>query len=231
MSGGEKARLVLAMIVWQRPNLLLLDEPTNHLDLATREALAMALNEFEGTVMLVSHDRALLRAVCDEFWMVGRGARRPVRRRPRRLPALPARRSQAPARTGQDRSGRRQRCGQGRRTGCRNAGSCFDSCQRKPGKRWRPKRVHIPRRQRACGARRPRPAQARRTGAPAASRKAAPAQARAGKNRPPPGRTRHRTRRARRAPHASPATGRDRRLRAPPQGQWRRNGGARRALA
>jgi ATP-binding cassette subfamily F protein 3 len=73
MSGGEKARLVLAMIVWQRPNLLLLDEPTNHLDLATREALSMALNEFEGTVMLVSHDRALLRAVCDEFWMVGRG--------------------------------------------------------------------------------------------------------------------------------------------------------------
>ena len=73
MSGGEKARLVLAMIVWQRPNLLLLDEPTNHLDLTTREALAMALNEFEGTVMLVSHDRALLRAVCDDFWLVGHG--------------------------------------------------------------------------------------------------------------------------------------------------------------
>ncbi|MFD0667474.1 ABC-F family ATP-binding cassette domain-containing protein [Ramlibacter sp. MAHUQ-53] len=73
MSGGEKARLVLAMMVWQRPNLLLLDEPTNHLDLATREALSVALNEFEGTVMLVSHDRALLRAVCDEFWLVGRG--------------------------------------------------------------------------------------------------------------------------------------------------------------
>ena len=73
MSGGEKARLVLCMIVWQRPNLLLLDEPTNHLDLATREALSMALNEFEGTVMLVSHDRALLRAVCDEFWMVSQG--------------------------------------------------------------------------------------------------------------------------------------------------------------
>jgi ATP-binding cassette subfamily F protein 3 len=73
MSGGEKARLVLCMMVWQRPNLLLMDEPTNHLDLATREALSMALNEFEGTVMLVSHDRALLRAVCDEFWMVSRG--------------------------------------------------------------------------------------------------------------------------------------------------------------
>ncbi len=74
MSGGEKARLVLAMIVWQRPNLLLLDEPTNHLDLATREALAVALNEFEGTVMLVSHDRSLLRSVCDEFWLVAKGA-------------------------------------------------------------------------------------------------------------------------------------------------------------
>ena len=73
MSGGEKARLVLAMMVWQRPNLLLLDEPTNHLDLVTREALAVALNEFEGTLMLVSHDRALLRSVCDEFWLVGRG--------------------------------------------------------------------------------------------------------------------------------------------------------------
>ena len=73
MSGGEKARLVLCMIVWQRPNLLLLDEPTNHLDLTTREALAVALNEFEGTVMLVSHDRALLRSVCDEFWLVSRG--------------------------------------------------------------------------------------------------------------------------------------------------------------
>ncbi len=73
MSGGEKARLVLCMIVWQRPNLLLLDEPTNHLDLSTREALSVALNEFEGTVMLVSHDRALLRSVCDEFWLVSRG--------------------------------------------------------------------------------------------------------------------------------------------------------------
>jgi len=73
LSGGEKARLVLASLVWQKPNLLLLDEPTNHLDLTTREALSMALNEFEGTVMLVSHDRALLREVCDEFWLVAGG--------------------------------------------------------------------------------------------------------------------------------------------------------------
>jgi ATP-binding cassette subfamily F protein 3 len=72
LSGGEKARLV-----WQRPNLLLLDEPTNHLDLNTREALSMALNEFEGTVMLVSHDRALLREVCDEFWLVADGVVKP----------------------------------------------------------------------------------------------------------------------------------------------------------
>ncbi len=77
LSGGEKARLVLAMLVWQRPNLLLLDEPTNHLDLTTREALSMALNEFEGTVMLVSHDRALLREVCDEFWLVTAGGVQP----------------------------------------------------------------------------------------------------------------------------------------------------------
>ncbi|MCC6247001.1 MAG: ATP-binding cassette domain-containing protein [Rubrivivax sp.] len=77
LSGGERARLVLATIVWQRPNLLLLDEPTNHLDLTTREALSIALNEFEGTVLLVSHDRALLREVCDEFWLVTRGGVEP----------------------------------------------------------------------------------------------------------------------------------------------------------
>jgi ATP-binding cassette, subfamily F, member 3 len=78
LSGGERARLVLATIVWQRPNLLLLDEPTNHLDLNTREALSMALNEFEGTVMIVSHDRALLREVCDEFWLVTAGGVEPL---------------------------------------------------------------------------------------------------------------------------------------------------------
>lgn len=74
MSGGEKARLVLAMVVWQSPNLLLLDEPTNHLDLLTREALSMAINTFEGTVIVVSHDRALLRAVCDQYWLVAEGS-------------------------------------------------------------------------------------------------------------------------------------------------------------
>ena len=77
MSGGEKARLVLALLVWQRPNLLLLDEPTNHLDLVTREALAVALNGFEGAVLLVSHDRALLRAVCETFWLVAGGRLQP----------------------------------------------------------------------------------------------------------------------------------------------------------
>jgi len=70
LSGGTRKRVALAQALVARPNLLLLDEPTNHLDLATREALSIALNEFEGTVMLVSHDRALLREVCDEFWLV-----------------------------------------------------------------------------------------------------------------------------------------------------------------
>ncbi len=73
LSGGERARLVLALIAWQKPNLLLLDEPTNHLDLTTREALSMALNGFEGTVLLVSHDRALLRETCEQFWLVADG--------------------------------------------------------------------------------------------------------------------------------------------------------------
>ena len=72
-SGGEKSRLALALLIRTKPNLLLLDEPTNHLDLATREALSLALNEFEGTVIVVSHDRSLLRSVCDEFWLVTRG--------------------------------------------------------------------------------------------------------------------------------------------------------------
>lgn len=76
-SGGEKARLALALIVWQRPNLLLLDEPTNHLDLETREALTMALAQFEGTLVLVSHDRHLLRATTDQFMIVANGKLQP----------------------------------------------------------------------------------------------------------------------------------------------------------
>jgi ATP-binding cassette subfamily F protein 3 len=76
-SGGEKARLALALIVWQRPNLLLLDEPTNHLDLETREALTVALAQFEGTLVLVSHDRHLLRATTDQFMIVADGRLQP----------------------------------------------------------------------------------------------------------------------------------------------------------
>ena len=73
LSGGEKARLLLASLIFMRPNLLVLDEPTNHLDMAMREALAAALNGFEGTVLLVSHDRGLLESVCDAFWWVKGG--------------------------------------------------------------------------------------------------------------------------------------------------------------
>ncbi|HWA37571.1 MAG TPA: ATP-binding cassette domain-containing protein [Burkholderiales bacterium] len=76
-SGGEKARLALALIVWARPNLLLLDEPTNHLDLETREALTVALAQFEGTLVLVSHDRHLLRATTDQFMIVADGRLQP----------------------------------------------------------------------------------------------------------------------------------------------------------
>jgi ATP-binding cassette subfamily F protein 3 len=76
-SGGEKARLALSLIVWQKPNLLLLDEPTNHLDLDTREALAVALAQFEGTLVLVSHDRHLLRATTDQFLIVANGTLQP----------------------------------------------------------------------------------------------------------------------------------------------------------
>ncbi len=73
MSGGEKARLALALIVWQKPNLLLLDEPSNHLDVETREALTTALAEFGGSMLLVSHDRHLLRTTVDSFWIVADG--------------------------------------------------------------------------------------------------------------------------------------------------------------
>jgi ATP-binding cassette subfamily F protein 3 len=72
-SGGEKARLALALLVWTKPNLLLLDEPSNHLDVDMREALAKALTQFEGSILLVSHDRHLLRSTTDEFMIVADG--------------------------------------------------------------------------------------------------------------------------------------------------------------
>ncbi len=77
LSGGEKARLALATIVFAKPNLLLLDEPTNHLDLETREALTLALAKFDGTLVVVSHDRHLLRSTAEEFWLVAGGGVRP----------------------------------------------------------------------------------------------------------------------------------------------------------
>ena len=72
-SGGEKARLALALIIWQRPNVLLLDEPTNHLDLSLRHALLVAVQAFEGAVVLVSHDRNMVSVICDELWLVCNG--------------------------------------------------------------------------------------------------------------------------------------------------------------
>jgi ATP-binding cassette subfamily F protein 3 len=72
-SGGEKSRLALALLIWTRPNLLLLDEPTNHLDLEMRHALTMALQDYQGGVVIVSHDRAMLRATCDQFVLVSDG--------------------------------------------------------------------------------------------------------------------------------------------------------------
>ncbi|MCD9086186.1 ABC-F family ATP-binding cassette domain-containing protein [Stenotrophomonas sp. SY1] len=76
-SGGERARLALALIAWQQPNVLLLDEPTNHLDLEMREALAEALAVFEGAIVMVSHDRHLIGLVCDTFWRVADGVVEP----------------------------------------------------------------------------------------------------------------------------------------------------------
>ena len=76
-SGGEKSRLALALLIWQRPNLLLLDEPTNHLDLEMREALTFALQDYSGSLIVVSHDRHLLRATTDDFWLVENGAVNP----------------------------------------------------------------------------------------------------------------------------------------------------------
>ena len=72
-SGGEKARLALALLAWQRPNLLLLDEPTNHLDLQMRDCLSLALQEFPGAIVMVSHDRSFMSSLCDTFYHVGAG--------------------------------------------------------------------------------------------------------------------------------------------------------------
>jgi ATP-binding cassette subfamily F protein 3 len=96
-SGGQKARLVLALVIRQRPNLLLLDEPTNHLDLEMRLALNQALQGFEGSVILVSHDRHLLRSVCDDLWLVDGGALQHFEGDLDDYPAWLARRKAAPA--------------------------------------------------------------------------------------------------------------------------------------
>ena len=72
-SGGEKARMALACVAWMKPNLLILDEPTNHLDIEMREALALALQNFEGAILIVSHDRHLLKSTVDEYWLVDHG--------------------------------------------------------------------------------------------------------------------------------------------------------------
>ena len=102
-SGGEKARLTLALIVRQRPNLLLLDEPTNHLDIEMREALTEALQDFDGALVVVAHDRHLLRATTDALWLVNGGNDHAVRRRPRRLSRLGA--GPASARSARNRRG------------------------------------------------------------------------------------------------------------------------------
>jgi ATP-binding cassette subfamily F protein 3 len=115
-SGGEKSRLALALLIYQRPNLLLLDEPTNHLDLGARDALSLALQDYQGALVLVSHDRYLLRTVADDFWLVADGGLQAfsgdlddyrqwlAARRNAREPEAPDAKSAAPSRKGQRRS-------------------------------------------------------------------------------------------------------------------------------
>ena len=87
LSGGEKARLLLGLATFFGPNMIILDEPTNHLDIDSRAALAEAINEFPGAVIMVSHDRYLIEACADRLWVVADHARHRLRRRSRRLPA------------------------------------------------------------------------------------------------------------------------------------------------
>jgi ATP-binding cassette subfamily F protein 3 len=120
LSGGEKARLVLALIAWQRPALLLLDEPTNHLDLDMRDALAGALAEFEGAVILVSHDREFMSRTVDEYWLAASGRIEPYKGDvDSYIEALAAERKSAPEvrgpRTAPSRRERRQSAADARR--------------------------------------------------------------------------------------------------------------------
>ncbi len=215
LSGGEKARLVLAMLVWQRPNLLLLDEPTNHLDLNTREALSMALNEFEGTVMLVSHDRALLREVCDEFWLVSGGRVQPFDGDLDDYQRWLLEATREAARAQRDAARAAGGRAQGRGDACRHLRAVS-------GGRGRAGRCQIPRR---------RP-QGRRPAAPEAGRSFAPAAPGAGGGRD---RAREAVGRAHhgrgRAQPRGPGDRRTRRTVAPPEADRRRGGGGGSALA
>ena len=125
-SGGEKSRLVLALLVYQRPNLLLLDEPTNHLDLEMRQALATALQDFEGAMVIVSHDRHLLRTCCDRLLLVADGRIAPfdedldhypdwLARHARQAPADPSAAAPEKERPVEDRKARRRREAEQRR--------------------------------------------------------------------------------------------------------------------
>ncbi|SQL02616.1 ABC transporter ATP-binding protein [Pseudomonas aeruginosa] len=129
-SGGEKARLALALIAWQKPNLLLLDEPTNHLDLEMRLALTLALQEFSGAVLVVSHDRHLLKSTTDEFLLVADGPRGAVRWRSRRLRPLAGRLSRAQGAAGRDRAGRANRTHRQARPSARQRPRCASSWRR-----------------------------------------------------------------------------------------------------
>ena len=186
LSGGEKARLVLAMLVWQRPNLLLLDEPTNHLDLTTREALSMALNEFEGTVMLVSHDRALLREVCDEFWLVDR------RRASSRSTATSTTTS-AGCSNSRSAAARERSAGERRAQAPRGGGGEAEAPPMRPSRAHR----RLPHDAGARAAEAPRGAQGRGPGAPAARRRGQAAAQGAEPRRQPARRPVRRARRAR----------------------------------